>query len=181
MNTVLSPLEVRPAPPIELPQVEVVLPMSRAWFDEINAHGINAAGAIACTVSEGAEYISGPGPREDFSDVWARTLKAFFPKIPRRGESVRALIPMRQAVFECLQNAAHSVGISETELALAIIARRLSLVEQEREIRRGVYQAPPVAIPKATPPPPEENTLIFHKCRHCPHRWKPWVSPRSAS
>ena len=28
---------------------------------------------------------------------------------------------------------------------------------------------------------PEENTLTFHKCRHCPHRWKPWDSPQSAS
>ncbi|MES2438617.1 MAG: hypothetical protein V4584_06110 [Verrucomicrobiota bacterium] len=198
MNAVLPTLEVRQVAPIELPRCEVVLPMPRAWFDEINALGMNVAAYISALVSSGAFYISEPRPREDFPEVWGGCLKPFRRGIPKRGETVRALIPMRQEEFDCLRIAAQSIKVSEHELALVIIARTFSILKEEREtVRRHVEggarasarvdrtrnQAPQLVVPKPSSPEanPEENTLTFHKCRHCPHRFKPWHSPLSAS
>ncbi len=182
MNAALSTLEIRQVPPLEIPMVEVVLALPRAWFDEIKAHEVNVSRAVSCIVSEGGEYISGPLPRNDFPAVWERSVKAFSRKIPQRGETVRVLITMRFGELECFQKAARSVGISETELALAIIARRLSLIGQERGIRSGENQAPPVAIPKPSSlETVTENIIPFHRCHHCPHRWKPWGSPQNIS
>ncbi len=74
-------------------------------------------------------------------------------------------------------------AVYETKRSGGIIALTDLQEAQKKESREKPLPQMDWPRPNPTPPPcdAEENTLIFHKCRHCPHGFKPWDSPRTAS
>ncbi len=168
MKTFAAPLEVRDLPPIEIPQCEIVLPIARKWFEELNHYNLSPGSSIAAIVSPGSLYVNGVTPREDFASIWNRGLKVFAHKIPRKGEVVRALIPMRRAVFDCLCSVSKAIGESEALVAQCIIARAMEI---ESDKRQKMYREASSRQPAA--PPPDVESTANSASNVVPGPWKP--------
>jgi hypothetical protein len=139
-------LVTRPAAPLEIPQLEVVIPVPRQWFQAIYDHGYSPASMIQNLAVSGGDYDrEGAESREDFPEVFSGLGRY---KIPE-GESVRMRFTMRRDIYKSFLVSASRVGKSPHEVALRIFARQLPLyLEHSRK---------PVRLPaRAT------NLLPFH-------------------
>lgn len=180
-------LESRPYAPItqpEIPRCAMVVPMPERWMDELNKNHLDPGQMVASLFCNLSVSYNTPGRvsyRNDFPRIWGELKNT---ALPGGSEWASVLIPIRADVWQCVETAASWVKRPVHEVFLKVLARQLKVYA---EARRGapVERIAPARSRGITSAPIEkpavENTLIFHKCRHCPHGFKPWDAPRNAS
>lgn len=119
-------LEIRPAKPLEIPVCEILLPLSPEWIQFIRTYELDISKDIEMTVGTNTNQLDGPFVRKYFPELWRRNLRDLVP-VRRKEYTSHLVLTMRQRSWECVREAAQSVGCTAQEVAWAIIASHLQI------------------------------------------------------
>ena len=129
---ITSATKVSPAPPLQIPQVEVQWTIPRAWMEFINANGVNVANAIDDFVTGWSGRISGFRIRDEFYEQFQRLAIEHGNQVAEamQGETDYLRTILNRELWGLVVEAASNLGDSPQSVMLVILARNLKFHDE---------------------------------------------------
>ena len=137
----IDSIEVRPAAPIEIPQVEVVLPIPKSWSDFAISRNVDLARGLGNWVTDGWAFVISPS-------LCDRHCESFLVKEGRcgaeasaalDGEAVHVVMTLSRELWELFTLAASNVGKSCHYVLLVLLADEMSFERKHGAEIRELY------------------------------------------
>lgn len=153
MNTA-SEIEVSPAPPLQIPRVEVWFRIPRAWKESINATGPDPVIAIERWLARHRCQVVDLRICDDFYERFGRVVSAHKDKVSRAmtGPTDRVGITLNRGLWDLVVEAASNLCESPQTVLLVMLSWAMEREQPPRETAR-ILAARSKRLAAETPPP----------------------------
>ncbi len=140
--TASEPLETRPASSLEIPQIDVIFPFPRAWFDFIKLHELNVGRKIEnwTTGGTGRIFISINERLVELCDIYEARCGLEITRAKNTQDFVQAVITIRRDVWEMFELAASNVGKTCLEMLFLLCAEAISFEKSDGPETRSLLK-----------------------------------------
>jgi len=136
-------IEIRPAPPLEIPQVAVAWDMPTAWFEAINSRGPDLVALFDCFLVAMPGQIRNLPLSSDFPRLFGCVVERDREESARamNAETIRVRQIMRRSLWRLIEEASERVGVTCQALMLVMTAHYVNLStiknDEPRNPKRG--------------------------------------------